>query len=50
MPEWTEEKATMELRFQDGKLQQKWEVTHGGTGRVEYSEEWRDVPAVEEAR
>jgi hypothetical protein len=29
-------------------LQQKWLVTKGGTGKVEYLEEWREIPTVEE--
>jgi hypothetical protein len=52
MSEWTEEKPTMQLRWVDRYvgttlvhvLQQKWEITRGGTGKVEYSDEWRDVP------
>jgi hypothetical protein len=47
MSEWKKEEATNELRFVGGRLQQKWLITCGGLGRVEYSEEWRDVPAVE---
>jgi hypothetical protein len=55
MSEWIEEKPTMHLRWEvridcDGRcetLQQKWEITRGGTGKVEYSDEWRDVPRQE---
>lgn len=64
MPEWTEEKPTMELRFMryklwvgpapfdfriERRLQQKWEIVNGGTGKVEYIDEWRDVEVVEGA-
>jgi hypothetical protein len=49
---WTTERPTMILRWVDryvgttlvSVLQQKWEITRGGTGAVEYTEEWRDVP------
>ena len=27
-------------------LQQLWKIARGGLGRVEYTEEWRDVPRV----
>jgi hypothetical protein len=29
-------------------LQQKWLVTKGGTGKVEYFEEWREIPTEED--
>jgi hypothetical protein len=60
---WTDEKPTMQLRWryrrvQTGKnpldigvektLQQLWIVTRGLGGKVEYVEEWRDLPAVTE--
>jgi len=31
-------------------LQQKWKVTKGVAGKVEYSEEWRPLPLVDETR
>ena len=61
MTAWTEETPTMELRlvrppakqepgwivhYLKDRLQQKWKITRGGEGRVEYTEEWRDVPLV----
>lgn len=60
MGSWVEEKPTMHLRFvgrrmKDGeftyverRLQQLWKIAKGGLGRVEYSEEWRDVPEISE--
>jgi hypothetical protein len=62
MAEWTKEEVTPEIRrlryrVATGpnpldvavreQLQQKWRVTKGGTGKVEYSEEWRPLPVVE---
>lgn len=58
MGQWVEAKATNELRFVERKLsdgeftyiekrlQQLWKISRGGLGRVEYSEEWRDIPVV----
>lgn len=57
MAQWVEEKPTMELRWVRGevysanevaadRLQQLWKIAKGGTGRVYYTEEWRDVPVV----
>jgi hypothetical protein len=52
MGQWTEEKPTMYLRFviRDGRyiLQQQWKITRGGLGRIEYTEEWRDVSVMSE--
>lgn len=60
MGQWVEEKPTMDLRWhvywrEDGEmrwservLQQLWKITKGGTGRVYYVEEWRDVRIVDE--
>lgn len=60
MGSWVEEKPTERLRFvsrrmKDGeftyvekRLQQLWKITRGGLGRVEYLEEWRDVPEFSE--
>ena len=52
MTEWTKEECTNELRWiRKGRLgpflQQKWKITKGGTGKVTYEEEWRDVPVTE---
>lgn len=60
MTQWVEEKPTMELRWVQKTspaddaygleigmtLQQLWKIAKGGTGRVYYTEEWRDVPVV----
>lgn len=61
MTDFTKEEATNELRFfpklfmtgpqefeYSGSyaLQQRWKITRGGLGRVDYTEEWRDVPIV----
>ena len=65
MADFTKEEATTELRWltypiQRGPapfdlewretLQQKYRVTRGEGGKVEYSEEWRDIPEVKEGQ
>jgi hypothetical protein len=43
------EEKTNDLRFKDGRLQQKWKVaTIGPDQPLTETEEWRDVPQVEE--
>jgi hypothetical protein len=42
----TTEQLTGHLRWQDGVLQQRWQITHYRNGaRYKYTEEWRDVPS-----
>lgn len=36
-------------RWTEDTLQQKWSVTIGRGGAVEYLDEWRDVPVVEDS-
>lgn len=62
MGSWVDAKPTMYLRWVQKTspsddayglevgmtLQQLWKIARGGLGRVEYSEEWRDVPVQHE--